>query len=377
MRTTGSLQVKGNYYHAVLRVPNKDGTGTVQKWKSLRIKATKRNKTEAQKALVALLAKMNGLVYSDKILFVDWVEQWLNHHAKEVSEITMQGYRQYFKRDIEPFFRDRGTLLQDINRIDIQAYFDYLFERNLSVNTVKHHKNVLHAALRYALEDGIIPNNPAAAVRLPPIPKVEHSVYTIAQVQKMLATVKDESIYPVIYIAANFGLRRSEVLGLEWSAIDLDAKTMVIRKTVSKVTKEVVAERTKTKSSHRVLPIPAPCVEFFRALKRQQLLDRVAMGAEYHVNDWVCKQKNGEPFHGDYINHKFPELLEKYGLDKITFHELRHTFASLMIINGIDLKRVSELMGHSSIKVTADIYGHLCMEDKRKTMDAFAAVLQA
>lgn len=377
MRITGSLQRKGNYYYAVLRVPNKDGTGTVQKWKSLRIKAIKRNKTEAQKALVALLAKMNGLVYSDKILFADWVDKWLEHHAREVAEVTMQSYRQYVKKHIGPYFRERGTILQDENRTDIQAYYDYLFQRGLSVNTVKHHKNVLHASLRYAVEEGIISNNPAAAVRLPSIPKVEHSVYTVEQVQKLLAAVKDEPLYPVIYIAANFGLRRSEVLGLEWSAIDLDAQTMTIRKTVSKVTKEVVAERTKTKSSYRILPIPAPCAEFFRALKHQQLLDRVAMGPEYDVNDWVCKQKNGNPFHGDYINHKFPALLKKYGLEKVTFHELRHTFASLMIVNGIDLKRVSELMGHSSIKVTADIYGHLCMEEKRETMDTFAAILQA
>ena len=379
MKVTGSLQKKKGYYYAVLRLPLKDGTGyeKKQKWFSTGIKATSRNKTAAQVALAAKLEEFNGVIYTDKILFADWVDKWLDYHAREVGEITMQGYRQHVKKHIGPYFRERGIYLQELGKEDIREYYDYLLGQGLSANTVKHHKNVIYPALQYAVNEEIIATNPAAKVKLPKLEKAEHSTYTVEQVQKLLDAIKDEELYLVVYIAAHFGLRLSEILGLEWAAIDLDAKTMVIRKTVSEVTKEVIAERTKTASSHRTLPIPDCCLSFFQDLKRNQLLQRVAMGPEYNLNDWVCKRENGDPFHSKYVSHRFRELLEKYDLEPITFHELRHTFASLLIAAGVPLKMVSELMGHSSIAITADTYGHLCLDEKRATMDDFAAALQA
>ena len=379
MKTTGSLQIKKGYYYAVLRHPIKDGTGhkTRQKWYSLGIKATPRNKAAAQIAFAAKLDEFNGIVYSDKILFTDWIDTWLDHHAREVGEITMQGYRQHVKKHIRPFFAERGIYLQEVCKADIQEYYDYLLANGLSANTVKHHKNVIFAALKYAVDEEIISSNPAAKVKLPRIEKSEHSIYTVEQVQKLLSAVKNEELYPVVYIAANFGLRLSEILGLEWAAVDLGAKTMTIKKTVSEVTEDVVAERTKTPHSRRTLPIPDCCLPFFHELKHQQLIDRVAMGASYNVNDRVCKRKNGTPFKNKFVSHKFPELLKKYNLDRITFHELRHTFASLLIASGESMAIVSRLLGHSGISITVDIYGHVQMDEMRTTMNNFVSALQA
>ena len=348
MKTTGSLQVKKGYYYVVLRIPDRDGTQK-QKWLSTGLKATQRNKTKAQVVLAAKLEELQGVVYSDKILFADWIDKWLDHHAKEVGEVTIQGYRQHIKKHIGPYFRECGVYLQEVRKADIQGYYDYLLERGLSANTVRHHKNVLYAALKYAVDEEIIVNNPAAKVRLPRMEKPEHSVYTVEQVQQLLAATKGEELYPVIYLAANFGLRLSEILGLEWSAVDLSEKSFVIRKTVSEVTKEVISERTKTASSYRTLPIPDCCIPFFHELKHKQLLERVSMGPEYALNDWVCKHEDGTPFHSKFVSHKFPKLLKKYNLDRITFHELRHTFASVLITRGVPLKVVSSLLGHAGI----------------------------
>lgn len=335
MKVTGSVQKKKGYYYIVVRLPTKNGTQyeQKQKWFNTKLKATPRNKTAAQVILAEKLTEYGGIVYSDKMLFADWIDKWLDHHAKKVGDVTMQGYRQHVKKHIGPFFRERGTYLQEVRKADIQEYYDYLLGQGLSANTVRHHKNVLYAAMKYAVDEEIIASNPVAKVPIPKVEKPEHSVYSVEQVQKLLAAVKDEELYPVIYIAATFGLRLSEILGLEWSAVDLDAKTLTIRKTVSEVTKEVIAERTKTASSHRILPIPDCCIPFFKKLQRQQRLARIAMGPDYNVNDWVCKQGDGKPFHSKFVSHKFPELLAKYGLDRITFHELRHTFASLLIAN--------------------------------------------
>ena len=376
MKTTGSLQVKKGYYYVVLRIPDRDGTQK-QKWLSTGLKATQRNKTKAQVVLAAKLEELQGVVYSDKILFADWIDKWLDHHAKEVGEVTIQGYRQHIKKHIGPYFRECGVYLQEVRKADIQGYYDYLLERVLSANTVRHHKNVLYAALKYAVDEEIIVNNPAARADLPKVEKPVHTVYTLELLNKLLDAAKDEVIFPAVFIAVHFGLRRSEIAGLEWNAIDLEAQTLTVCKTVSKFSKEVISNRTKTKNSLRTLPIPDSRIPTFRQLRRKQAKERLAAGPDYVDGDWFCRFPDGNRFHPDYISRAFNKLLKKNGLPHISFHELRHTLASLLIETGSDLKRVSEILGHADIATTADLYGHLSANAKRNTLDSFCRTLHA
>ena len=376
MKTTGSLQVKKGYYYVVLRIPDRDGTQK-QKWLSTGLKATQRNKTKAQVVLAAKLEELQGVVYSDKILFADWIDKWLDHHAKEVGEVTIQGYRQHIKKHIGPYFRECGVYLQEVRKADIQGYYDYLLERGLSANTVRHHKNVLYAALKYAVDEEIIVNNPAARADLPKVEKPVHTVYTLELLNKLLDAAKDEVIFPAVFIAVHFGLRRSEIAGLEWNAIDLEAQTLTVCKTVSKFSKEVISNRTKTKNSLRTLPIPDSLIPTFRQLRIKQAKERLAAGPDYVDGDWFCRFPDGNRFHPDYISRAFNKLLKKNGLPHISFHELRHTLASLLIETGSDLKRVSEILGHADIATTADLYGHLSANAKRNTLDSFCRTLHA
>ena len=231
--------------------------------------------------------------------------------------------------------------------------------------------------MQYAYKEEIIASNPAARADLPKVEKPVHTVYTLELLNKLLDAAKDEVIFPAVFIAVHFGLRRSEIAGLEWNAIDLEAQTLTVCKTVSKFSKEVISNRTKTKNSLRTLPIPDSLIPTFRQLRIKQAKERLAAGPDYVDGDWFCRFPDGNRFHPDYISRAFNKLLKKNGLPHISFHELRHTLASLLIETGSDLKRVSEILGHADIATTADLYGHLSANAKRNTLDSFCRTLHA
>ena len=182
--------------------------------------------------------------------------------------------------------------------------------------------------------------------------------------QHLLEVTKGERLYSLIYITSIYGLRRSEVLGLKWDSINYENQTLSICHTVAKVTKVVEKDKTKNASSFRTFPLTFDAAEMFRQLKMQEELNRKLFGKEYHDNDYIFKWEDGRPYSPDYISHSFGTLLKKYNLPHIRFHELRHSCASLLIAQGYGLKDVQEWLGHSDIKMTANIYGHL--DTKRK-----------
>ena len=380
MQTTGSPQAKNNKWYAVLAVPGKDGRKHTL-WKSLGIDATNgKNKKKAQQATAALIAEYNSgqIYYSKPILFADWLNVWLEHKkASGLSDVTIQGYQSHIDNVIAPFYRERGTILQEMRRIDVQCFYDEQSSRGLKGKSIKNYSAVIHGALQYAFKQEIISSNPAARADLPKVEKPVHNVYTLELLSKLLDVAKDDNIFPAVFIAVYFGLRRSEVAGLEWSAIDLDAKTLTVCKTVSKFSKEVISNRTKTKSSRRTLPIPDEIIPTFRKIYVKQAEQRLAAGPAYIDGDWFCRFPDGGRFHPDYITRAFNNLLKKNKLPHITFHELRHTLASLLIETGADLKKVSEILGHADLYTTVDLYGHLSANAKRDTLDSFCKALNA
>ena len=381
LKTTGSPQAKNNKWYAVLAVPGKDGRKHTA-WKALDIDATGgKNRKKAQQATADLIAQYNSaqIYYSKPILFVDWLDVWLKHKkVSGLSDVTIQGYQSHINKVIAPYYRERGTVLQEMRRADVQRFYDAQSARGLKGKSIKNYAAVIYGALQYAYKEEIIPSNPAARADLPKVEKPAHNVYTLEQLNKLLDAAKDKTIFPAVFIAVHFGLRRSEIAGLEWSAIDLEAKTLTVCKTVSKFSKEVISNRTKTSSSLRTLPIADELISTFRQILAKQAEQRLAAGPSYNTDgDWFCRHPNGNRFHPDYITRAFNNLLEQNGLPHITFHELRHTLASLLIETGSDLKRVSEIMEHADISTTADLYGHLSADAKRDTLGNFCRTLHA
>lgn len=365
---TGSLQTKGNIYYAVLNYYDDNGKRK-KKWISTGLSIVGNNKRKAEKILRDILKEHEDgkVVYSKEILFSDWMIGWLERMKANIELTTWEGYESYVRVHIIPYFTRKPIKLSELAPRHIQ---DYITEKlkngradgkgGLCVESVKKHRKVMNIALKEALNLNLIPYNPCERTKLPKNDnKFVASFYNESQAMELLRISKDSVIEPAIILTVYYGLRRSEVCGLKWDAIDFDKGTMVIRNTVVKVKTLVEKERTKNKSSYRTFPLLPSVRTYLLELRRNQKKMQLLFGDTYVRNDYICKWEDGRPIAPGYITKKFAKLLKSSTLPHIRFHDLRHSTASILIGMGFGLKEVQEWLGHNDITTTADIYGHL------------------
>ena len=376
---TGSLTIKNGKYYAVLNT-YEDGKRK-KKWinSGLPEKGNKRKAEAFLREKIAEYERMEGIVQTD-ILFADYVRHWLTHIARKVDEVTMQGYQTLADSHILPYYDQKKVPLRSIDHTMIQRYMDEKHEcgrldgkGGLSPRSLRLHKNIISQTLDLAVQTKLIPANPCQFVELPQNVRYESTFYTAAQLQDLFTALQGDELLPLVKITALYGLRRSELLGLQWDSIDFERKTMTIRHTVSKVTEVVAKDKTKNASSRRTFPLTEEAEAIFRRAKELEQQNRAAFGREYQENAYVFKWADGHPYSPDYISHRFNRLLKKHELPHIRFHELRHSCASLLIDMGFTLKDVQEWLGHSDIKMTANIYAHLDTARKTNMADSIAA----
>ena len=375
---TGSLTVKNGKYYAVLNVY--ENGKRKKKWicSGLPEKGSKRKAEAFLREKLAEYERMEGIVQTDA-LFSDYVRVWFDHIARTVDEVTLQGYKSLADTHILPYFDESGTKLTKLDHQTIQRYMD-MKHRNgrrdgnggLSPRSLRLHKNIIAQTLDLAVRNKLIQSNPCQFVVLPQCERFESQFYTEAQLKALFSALKDDPILPMVRITAWYGLRRSELLGLQWDSIDLEAGTMTIRHTVSKVTEVVAKDKTKNASSRRTFPLTPEAVEIFTRAREQEERNRAAFGREYQENPYIFKWPDGHPYSPDYISHHFAKVLKKHGLPHIRFHELRHSCASMLLDMGFTLKDVQEWLGHSDIKMTANIYAHLDTARKNTIADSLA-----
>lgn len=208
------------------------------------------------------------------------------------------------------------------------------------------------------------------------------SFYDAEEVNKLFEVSRGTKLeYPILF-GAFYGLRRSEVLGLKWDAIDFENDSIMIRHTVTSVTLDgkvqlVAADTTKTKSSLRTLPLVPFVKERLLVLKKEQENNRRLCGRSYHKQyaGYVCINEMGDLIKPHYVTEQFPKLLDANGLRRIRFHDLRHSCASLMLANGVPMKQIQEWLGHSDFSTTANIYAHLDYSTKLSSADAMLSGL--
>ena len=362
---TGSLQIKCGVYYAVLNF--KDGHGKRrQKWICTELEV-KDNKRRAEAFLNKLLAEHDSMktTYDKDTLFSDYMLEWLETVAGSIERNTYESYRSIIKRYIEPYFKGRKIRLQSLEPQHIQMFYNSGIKSGLSANTViKQHANI-RKALQHAVKMNMIPYNPADRVTLPKKQKYHANFYTAEEVNNLLRVFINEPIYPAVLLASFYGFRRSEVLGLKWSHVDFYKNTITVQDTVVQYDTVIDKPRTKTKASHRTLPLTLQIKEYLQHLKRRQTENRLLLGSAYICNDYVCKRDNGEPFTPDYLTGRFLKVLIKNKLSHIRFHDLRHSAASMLLANGFSLKDIQEWLGHGTLATTANIYAHLQFQAKQ------------
>ena len=249
---------------------------------------------------------------------------------------------------------------------DIQDFHQSIFDEGHTPNTVIHYHAVLRRALQNAVKKEIIGSNPADRVDRPKKNVYHAQFYSAEEMMALFDAVSDDPLEICVKLAAYYGLRRSEVLGLKWDAINLEQKTIsikhkVIEDTVDGKSIAVGEDVLKTKSSFRTLPLLPSVEKLLLAEKGKQEMYRKLFKRSYCRDylDYICLDQTGKLMRPNYVTDHFSWVLEKAGLKKIRFHDLRHSCASLLLANGISMKQIQIWLGHSTFSTTADIYSHL------------------
>ena len=209
-----------------------------------------------------------------------------------------------------------------------------------------------------------------------------HMNYSAEEMEKLFEAAQGHKLELIIQLAAFYGLRRAEVMGLRWEAIDFEAKTLTIRHIVTSTRIDgkkilVEADRAKTKSSLRTLPLVDPIAERLKAVKEQQEYNQKICGNCYNQEylGYVFVDAMGNLIQPDSVTTGFPQLLKGNGLRRIRFHDLRHSCASLLLKEGVPMKQIQEWLGHSDISTTANIYAHLDSQSKNLSARTMANTL--
>ena len=375
---TGSLQIKNDKYYAVINM--KEGGKRKQKWISLDL-PVKGNKRKADQKLRVILIEEESK-YGDnpeKILFSDFIKTWLNYKKNYIDELTFQSYEQVARIHVIPYFEKKKIFLQELTTEDIQQYADRKMQIGRSDNkgglspcTMRLHKNVINQTLDYARKRKYIKSNPCDFLELPPSRKPDINYYSPIQLENLIETFEGDPLRNIVYITTLYGLRRSEVLGLRWDSINFDNDTLEIKYTVSKVTKEISKNKTKPLSSHRTYPLLPQAKEIFLKEKAEEESNERFFGKGYDKNDYVFKWPDGHRFSSDYVSQHFTKIVRRNGLASITFHGLRHSCASMLVNDGFNPKDIQEWLGHSDVRTTMNIYGHLDSTRKKVVGEAIS-----
>lgn len=361
----GHLQEKKGLYYMVLSYKDKSGK-RVSKWLPTGL-PVKGNKKRAEDMLMAARAEFVAVeaAIDRDMPFSSYLIQWMEIARSTLKPNTAAGYASMIQNPIAPYFQQRGITLGGLQAVDIQMFYTSQLKR-VSANTVIHYHAIIHRALKYAVKTDLIDVNPADKVERPRKDRFTASFYDGNEVNRLFQAARGTPLELPVMLAAFYGLRRSEVVGLKWDAIDFENKTIAIRHTVTACTEkgrriEVAADTTKTASSRRTLPLVPAFQTKLAALKEQQEKNRILCGRSYCADylGYVLVDAMGNRLKLSYISTAFPVLLKRNGLRPIRFHDLRHSCASLLLKNGVPMKQIQEWLGHSDFSTTANIYAHL------------------
>ena len=391
----GHLRERRGIYQIVLSYTDEYGKRqTPSKSTGLPVKGNKKRaesmlqeaRKEKELELERLAAQKRGERPStpSEILFTQFMLDWLDMMRNSVEITTFASYSEGIKSKINPYFDEYhpGLRLVDITPKHIQDYYTYEMKvMGLTANTVIHRHANIRKALQYAFKTGLLNHNPADRIERPRKEKFVGSIYNAEELGHLFEMVKGDPVELGVILAAFYGLRRSEVVGLRWDAIDFQKKTITICHTVAQIRvdgKNMIIERdrTKTKSSCRTLPLVPPFEELLYRLKAEQEENRRLCGKSYckKYEGYIYVNAVGDLMKPNYLTQHFPRLLEKHNMRRIRFHDLRHSCASLLYANGVSLKEIQEWLGHSDISTTSNIFTHLDFSSKVASANAILGV---
>ena len=334
-------------------------------------------KGDAQKWLNELLVSLEkGVpVPTGKLTVAEHLNQWIEGYVKtNCSARTLDAIQSIATHHLIPSL---GHIqLKQLQAPAIQAYYGKACEK-LSARSVHYHHRILKQSLKYAVRQGYLGRNPCELVDPPSPRKKAMRTLTPSELEVLLEHASSDRFYPVIYTAVSTGLRQAELLGLSWRDIDLDYLSISVNKVLYKRRGVCQFNEPKTTHSRRRVSMTPKLACFLREYKLERERLCRESGKELTLDGLVFANGEGKPFDPGVLSHTFNKIARKAGLSNVRFHDLRHTFASLMFLRGAKPKVISEALGHSSVAFTMDVYSHIIEGMQQDAMVLLDEVLPA
>ncbi|MDU4959632.1 MAG: site-specific integrase [Sporomusaceae bacterium] len=320
---------------------------------------------------------------SGKITFGEWLDYWLENHIKRHSRLTTwENYETIARIHIKPLIGQiRLTRLQTSN---LQRLYNQKLDngRNdkkggLSAKTVGLIHLVCSSSLKQAIREKMLSVNAADAATVPRKVGREIQPMNEEQIRQFLIASKNDRLFVAFYLLISTGLRRGELLGLKWSDIDMEAGTLHVQRSLVKTnTEQAKFHPTKTAKSQRLVSLHEDVLEELRQHKNRQDIEKAKLGDLYANQLMVFCREDGMPLYPDVLDNRFHALLTKAELPHFRIHDLRHTFATMMLKQDVHAKVVQEILGHSTIGVTLDTYSHVLPGITSEAMGKMQAVIR-
>ena len=313
---------------------------------------------------------------AEKYTVGQWMDVWFENYAKiKVRPTSHQTYRGYIDNHIKP---NIGKIpLGKLTTLELQKLYKKLLSRGrvdrieakgqpkgLSPKTVRNIHQVISSAMDFAKAQKLIAVNPTDGCALPKLEHREMKTLPVEQLASFLREAKESGVFEMYYIELATGLRRGELLGLKWEDLDLEQCTLRVQRQVSRINGEVVEAPLKTKNSYRTISLGEDAVGILKKQKKK-----------CGDSEYVFPSPTGGPISPDSVIQMLHRVLKRAGLPKVRFHDLRHTFATVALQNGVDIKTVSGMLGHYSAGFTLDTYAHVTTQAQREAAKTMGSVL--
>ena len=305
-----------------------------------------------------------------------WLEVWMENYAKiKLRPSTYKTSQGFLKNHIKPQI---GSIpLADLTSLDLQRFYKHLLDggrvdrieakkkpKGLAPKTVRNIHQMIGSAYNLAIEQKLVTRNPADGCALPKVERKEMQTLPVEQLTSFLREAKDSGVFALYYIDLTTGLRRGELLGLKWSDIDLEKGDLRVQRQIGRIDGKIIEMPLKTKNAYRTLPLSADAIDVLMQQRRKT-----------GNSEWVFPSPTGGPMSPDSVLHMLQRVLKRAGLPRIRFHDLRHTFATMALQNGVDVKTVSSMLGHYSVGFTLDTYAHVTTDAQLKAAQTMGNIL--
>ena len=373
MRGSLRQRSKGSWQIRYERLTDQPGR---RKYLSETVRGTRR---DAERVLRERLASLESGTYIPKHqeTVAEFLERWLQTYVTtNTMPATQYGYRNKIQRYLLPTI---GAIrLQRLTSRHIETiYSGMIKEQGLSPTTVLQTHRILKEALSHAVRWELLLKNPADPVIPPRVNRRTLEIWARDEIRRFFETSNASPYRDFFHLAVLTGMRRSEVVGLQWQSVDLSAGAIRVVQTLHYIPKQgFVKSDPKTPKARRLINLGAEGINLLHSIRGAQLESRLAAGDLWRETGYVFTNELGGPLLPEAVSRNFALLVRNAKLPPMRLHDLRHTFATLLLAGDVNLKVVAELLGHSTITTTADIYSHVLPPIRRDAADVIEKQLR-